>query len=106
MSESYMFIPDLSSQLTEIPPDSIISRTFYDDSQLKAILFGFAPGQELSEHTASKAAVLHFIEGEAHLKLGEDEFDVEAGAWTHMQPNLPHSILAKTQVVMLLMMLE
>jgi quercetin dioxygenase-like cupin family protein len=105
MDLEYTYIPNLSEQLPEIPPDSIISRTFYQDDQQKAILFGFAPGQELSEHTASKPAILHFLEGEARLTLGKDVFDIQAGTWVHMPPRLPHSVEAKTKLVMLLLML-
>ena len=102
----YFIFEELSAQLSEIPPDSILSRTFYADEQVKVILFGFAKGQELSEHTASKPALLHFLQGEAQLTLGKDRFAARAGMWVHMPPNLAHSILAKTPVVMLLYLLE
>ena len=105
MSGIYTYIENLSTQITDIPPDSIVSRTFYQDERQKAILFGFAPGQELSEHTAARPAILHFLEGDAHLTLGEDQYDVQTGAWVHMPANLPHSVEAKTKVVMLLMLL-
>jgi quercetin dioxygenase-like cupin family protein len=102
----YLHIPNLIAEIPEIPPDSIVSRTFFQDEHARIILFGFAAGQELSEHTASKPAILHFLQGEAQLRLGKDEFEAEAGTWAHMPPNLPHSILAKTPVVMLLTMFE
>lgn len=106
MSETYQFIPDLGTYIPEIPADSILSRTFYSDDQVKVILFGFAAGQELSEHTASKPAILHFLTGEAQLLLGKDEFQVTAGAWVHMPPQLSHSVYAKTPVTMLLYLIE
>jgi quercetin dioxygenase-like cupin family protein len=102
----YSFLDDLTDLVPDIPPDSIVSRTFYEDSQFKAILFGFAQGQELSEHTASKPAILHFLEGEARLTLGEDEMHVHQGAWVHMPANLSHSIYAETPLLMLLLLLE
>ena len=76
------------------------------DDQVKAILFGFAAGQELSEHTASQPAVLHFLQGEAELTLGDDEMEAQAGTWVHMPPNLAHSVVAKTPVVMLLLLMQ
>jgi quercetin dioxygenase-like cupin family protein len=102
----YYFLPNLENELTEIPADSILSRTFLANDQLKAILFAFSPGQELSEHTASVPAIVHILSGEARLTLGSDGFDVGAGAWAHMPARLPHSILAKTPVKMLLLMLK
>ena len=70
------------------------------------VLFGFAPGQSLSEHTASKPAILYFVEGEAALTLGDEEQTAGAGSFVHMAANLPHSVLAKTRVVMLLLLLK
>ncbi|HIC90113.1 MAG TPA: cupin domain-containing protein [Anaerolineae bacterium] len=84
----------------------MVSRTFYADDQVKAVLFGFAAGQELSEHTASQPAILYFVQGEAHLTLGDDSMEAKAGTWVHMPPQLPHSIVAKTPVVMLLLLIK
>ena len=106
MSLSYSFFADLASEIPDIPKDSIISRTFYSDDQLKAILFGFAPGQELSEHTASSPAILYFISGEVELTLGNDAKKAQPGTWVHMQANLPHSVKALTPTTMLLLMLH
>lgn len=106
MCFNYTLIPDLSVQFPKIPGDSIISRCIYRDDQLKTILFAFAAGQELSEHTAAQAATLHFIQGEADLTLGDEAVTVHSGAWVHMPPHLPHSLIAKTPVVMLLTMFK
>ena len=103
---SYHYIADLSEQVSDIPADSIISRTFYSDGQMKAILFGFAAGQELSEHTSAQTAILHFIQGEADLTLGSEKMAAQAGTWVHMPPQLPHSIVAKTPVLMVLLMIK
>jgi quercetin dioxygenase-like cupin family protein len=73
---------------------------------VKAVLFGFAPGQELSEHTAAAPAILHFVRGEARLTLGGDVTEARAGAWVHMPAQLPHSVFARTPVVMLLLLLK
>lgn len=105
MTVEEYFVSELSENSSEIPDDSILSRTFFDKDGYKAILFGFAPGQELSEHTASVPAVIHFLEGEAKLVLGDDEKKAKQGTWAYMPPNLHHSIKAETKVVMLLYML-
>jgi quercetin dioxygenase-like cupin family protein len=89
------------------PPDKgILSRTLYNDDRLKSVLFGFAQGEELSEHTASMPAVLHFIQGEARLTLGDDTLEAKPGTWAHMPAGLKHSIQARTPVVMLLLLLK
>jgi quercetin dioxygenase-like cupin family protein len=102
----YVLIQDLASETPNLPSDSILSRTFFEDAQMKAILFAFAPGQELSEHTASHPAILHFVSGEADLTLGGEAHMARPGTWAHMDANLPHSIKARTPVTMLLLLFK
>jgi quercetin dioxygenase-like cupin family protein len=102
----YSFFSDLTVEIPEIPPDSIVSRTIHTDESVKAVLFGFAAGQELSEHTASLPATLIFLRGEATVTLGDELHQAQAGTWLHMPPHLPHSIKAQTPVVMLLLLLR
>lgn len=102
MEKDFVYIKNLEELIDSFPPDSILSRTVFQDKSMKTILFGFQPGQELSEHTASVPAVIHFVEGEADLTLGDESTTAQAGTWVHLPPDLPHSILAKTKVLMLL----
>ena len=94
----------LRDVLTEIePPEKgMLSHTLFNDDNMKIILFGFAPGHELTAHTAPMPATLHFLQGEATVTLGTESHEVEAGALIHMQPQLTHGIVAKTPVTMLL----
>lgn len=102
---NYTHILDLA-QAAEPPADGILSRTLFQDEHVKAVVFGFGQGQELSEHTAAKPAMLFFVKGEASLGLGEDVQPAQAGTWVHMPANLKHSIRARTPVVMLLLLLK
>ena len=106
MDVDYAFFQNLAQEISELLTDSIISRTIYSDDQIKVVLFGFAQGQELSEHTASMPALLYFVSGEANLKLGEEQKTAQAGTWVHMQANLAHSVYANTQTIMLLILLR
>jgi quercetin dioxygenase-like cupin family protein len=106
MDTSYQYFNDLPNLLSEIPEDSIVSRSLHEDDRLKVVLFGFAPGQELSEHTASQPATLTFLQGEAKLTLGDESMDAQPGTWVYMPAHLPHSVLAETPVVMLLLLLR
>lgn len=101
----FKFTPDLIAEM-EIPEDGITSRTLYGDANTRAILFGFDAGQELTEHTASMPAILHIIQGEATLTFEKEVREAKPGAWAYMPANLPHSVVAKTPVVMLLTMLK
>jgi quercetin dioxygenase-like cupin family protein len=85
----------------ETPADGTLSRTLFQD-----VLFSFSAGQELSEHTASMPAIMHFLSGESDVTLGPERVTASAGTWIHMAAQLPHSIRTKTPVKMLQSLLK
>ena len=105
MTVPYTLIHDLTSEIVP-PPDGTLSRTLHHDERLKAVVFVFSAGQELSEHTSSTPAIMHFLSGEAEVGLGDDTVSAKDGTWIHMPAQLRHSIRAKTPVTMLLLMLK
>jgi quercetin dioxygenase-like cupin family protein len=105
MTVPYTLLADLVTQV-ETPADGTLSRTIYHDERLKVVLFGFSAGQELSEHTSSTPAIMHFLSGESEVTLGPDKVQANAGSWIHMPAQLPHRICTKTPAVMLLLLLK
>ena len=101
---AFTFFPNLNELIGEIDDDTIVSRTVYRDEQLRAILFGFAAQQELSEHTAARPAIIYFLKGRTEVTIGESTFEAEAGSWLHMPAHLPHSIVALEPAEMLLLL--
>ncbi len=101
----YTFIRHLPGEVT-IPDNGILSRTIYGDDRIKAVMFGFDTGQELSEHTAAMPAIIHVLEGEAEVLLGEERHVAGPGTWIHMAAGLRHAVQARTPVVMLLILLR
>lgn len=102
----YTIISNLSTTIENVLSDSIISRTVYKDEQFKAVMFGFAPGQSLSEHTAAQTAMLHFVEGEANVTVAEEALHAVPGTWIHLAPHVRHSVYARTAVKMLLLLIQ
>lgn len=105
MTANYTMLTELAQQV-ELPKDGTLSRTIYFDDGLKVVLFGFSTGQELSEHTASTPAIMHFLTGESEVTLGPDNMVATAGTWIHMPAQMMHSIRTKSPVVMLLTLLK
>lgn len=103
MTQPYLFLENLAEH-AELPLNGILSRTLHVDDKTKILHFCFAPGTELSAHTAPVPALLYFVRGEAELQLGEDRMDARAGSLAYMTPRLEHAIRARTEVVMLLVM--
>jgi quercetin dioxygenase-like cupin family protein len=79
----YTHFNDLAKEV-QSPEKGILSRTLYNDNRLKAVIFGFGQGEELSEHTASMPAILHFLQGDAKVTLGDDTLKAKPGTWVHM----------------------
>jgi len=105
MSDAYVYVRDLRQQ-AKVPENGILSQTLRNDDRAKVILFGFAPGQELSAHTAPFPATLTFLKGDALLKLGSEEQLAGEGTFVYMRLNLEHGIKAQSEVVMLLTMIK
>jgi quercetin dioxygenase-like cupin family protein len=78
MTTMYTHFGDLAKEV-QAPDKGILSRTLFNDDRLKVVLFGFAQGEELSKHTASMPALLHFLQGEAKLTLADDTVEAKPG---------------------------
>jgi quercetin dioxygenase-like cupin family protein len=95
MSDAVHFVPDLAAAAPHVPR-GIHSQTLFDGPDLRLVLFVFAPGEELSEHTAARPAVVHVLDGEGDAVVGGTAHDLSVGTWFRMPAGLPHSIRART----------
>jgi quercetin dioxygenase-like cupin family protein len=104
MNDEFSLLTALQEPL-EAPAESIVSRAVYTSDTVRIVLFAFAPGQELTEHTSTREALIHVLDGRAAITLGSETVDAGAGALIRMAPKLPHSVHAHTPLRMLLYML-
>jgi quercetin dioxygenase-like cupin family protein len=88
-----------------VPERGILSQTISDRDDVRVVLFSFAPGEELSEHTAARPAIIEIVSGDAHLVVAGEPFPGRPGTWVRMAPGTPHSIHATTPLVLLLTLL-
>jgi quercetin dioxygenase-like cupin family protein len=104
MSTELRFFADL---LAESPPPArgILSQTLYDGDDVRLVLFGFAPGEELSEHTAARPAIVHVLAGEGEAVVADERRAIGPGTWFHMPARMAHSIRADTPLAMALYLL-
>ena len=90
----------------ETPADGIVSRAIYSDDDVRVVRFSFAPGQQLSDHTAPWPVTLDVVDGEATITLADATVEARAGTWIHLPASMPHSVVAKTPLVLLLHLLK
>jgi quercetin dioxygenase-like cupin family protein len=105
MDTAYTYLNDLITELA-IPKDGILSRILLKNSQVNVTLFGFDAGQDLSEHTAASPAIIQILQGEAGLTIAGEERAGGPGTWIYLPARTPHSLVARTPVIMLLILLK
>ena len=87
---------------TRFAPNGIVSRTLMRTANSRVVLFGFAEGQELTEHTSTQCALIQVLSGECEFSLAGKPQTMKTGDLLYMPPNLPHAVRATTQFSMLL----
>lgn len=88
-----------------IPARGILSQTVSNEAGVELVLFAFAAGEQLSEHTSARPAIIHILAGEADLTVGDAAYHAAPGMWARMPSNTKHSLLARTPLVMALYLL-
>lgn len=87
---------------TQFAPNGIVSRTLLRTPTARVVLFGFAAGQELSEHTSTSHALIQVLSGECDFQLAGKPNLLKAGDLLYMPPDMPHAVRATQQFSMLL----
>jgi quercetin dioxygenase-like cupin family protein len=105
LTAAHHITADLLAEI-QVPEKGILSHTLFNDDSVKLILFGFAPGQELTAHTAPMPATIQILQGQAEITLGEEKVDVATGCLIHMQPQLVHGVVAKSPLLLLLTLVK
>lgn len=91
---------------TRFAPNGIVSRTVLRTDNGRMVLFGFAAGQELTEHTTTQEALVQILSGECEFTLAGKPHTLKAGDLLFMPRNLPHAVKAISQFAMLLTLIK
>ncbi len=87
---------------TQFSDNGIVSRTILSAGRTRVVLFGFAAGQELTEHASPARALVQMLSGRAEWSLAGEKRTLGAGELLHMPPGLPHAVRAIEPFSMLL----
>jgi len=90
------------AQETQFAPNGIVSRTLLKTAAGRVVLFGFAQGQELTEHTSTQHALVQVLSGACEFSLYGKTHGLKAGDLLYMPPGAPHAVKATEQFSMLL----
>ena len=87
---------------TEFSDRGIVSRGVLSSPGLRVTLFGFAAGQELTEHASPMRAMIQILSGSSEWVVAGEPRTVEAGGLLHLPPGTPHAVRAVEPFSMLL----
>ena len=87
---------------TKYAANGIVSRTLLRTADTRTVLFGFAEGQELTEHTSTHHALIQILSGECEFSIAGDPQNLKTGNFLYLPPGMPHAVKATTQFSMLL----
>jgi quercetin dioxygenase-like cupin family protein len=104
MTTPYTFIVDLATE-APIPARGILSQTLSNEGDIEFLLFAFAAGEQLSEHTSARPTIIHILAGEGELSVAGDSYPARPGTWLRMAPEVKHSLVARTPMQMALYLL-
>ncbi len=98
-------IQDIAAEV-EIQSGAVVSKVIHRDDQLNVTAFGFDAGEELTEHSAARAAVVQVVSGRLRFTVDGDDLDAGPGFWLHMAADTPHSLVAVEPTIMVLTLLR
>ena len=77
--------PDLLAE-TAAPSRGILSQTLSNADGVELVLFAFAAGEALAEHTSSRPAIIHVLAGEGDLTVGDEAHAARPGPGSACRP--------------------
>ncbi len=98
---SHTTIPE-SAEVVTIQPGAVVSKVIHRDEDLDVTVFGFDAGEGLTEHTASRSAIVEVLRGRLRFSADGEELDAGPGFWLHMTAGTPHALEAVEPTLMLL----
>ena len=112
MSESVLIkniefsLPQKLEDLVDYESGRVVSRTFAQNDRVSLTLFAFDKEEEISMHTTSGDAMVHVLDGEGLITIGDDQSVVKAGEVIVMPADIPHALFAEKQFKMLLIVVK
>ena len=82
-------------QATEIPSDGTLSRVVVNEGPIRAVVFAFDRGQELTEHTASVPVIVQVLTGSLTVTADGESHRMTPSSWLYLAAGEPHSVWAE-----------
>lgn len=83
----------------------IASRPLFQAPGVRVVWMGLDAGQELTEHTTPKRALVEILEGVCDFQLADEWQRLGAGDLVHLTPGAVHALKAVTRTAILLILI-
>ncbi len=97
-------IADLVKTVT-VQQGAVVSKVVHRSDAFDVTVFAFDAGEGLTEHRASRPAVVQVLSGRLQFTVDGEDLDAGPGFWLHMTAGSPHALVASEPTVMLLQLL-
>jgi len=94
------------ADLVDYEEGRVVSRTLAQQPTANVTLFSFSPGEGISTHSSPGDALVHVLDGEAQVTIGDTTQTVVAGQVIVMPANTPHGLEAEKPFKMLLVVVK
>lgn len=88
--------------LVDYETGRVVSRTLAQKPTVNITLFAFDKGEGISAHSAPGDAMVQILDGEALVRIGENEVSAKKGHVIVMPADVPHALHAVTPFKMIL----
>jgi quercetin dioxygenase-like cupin family protein len=102
---THSVIPDAGAAVS-VQEGSVVSKVIHRDRELDVTVFAFAAGEGLTQHRASRPAIVQVLSGRLRFTADDEELDAGPGFWLHMAAGTPHALVAEEPTLMLLTLLR
>jgi nitric oxide dioxygenase len=90
----------------DYPKQGILSQVLFKDKNCQHSLFYLAKNTEIEEHTSSRNAILHVIDGRGTLILEGQEIELKRGVFILMPAHALHALSASENLAFVLVLSE
>ncbi|MBD2342950.1 cupin domain-containing protein [Anabaena subtropica] len=90
----------------EYPRAGVKSQVIFQDKVCQYTLFCLAATTEISEHTSTRNATIHVLEGKGILNLSGQDITLVPGVFILISANAPHALKAEENLTFLLTLSE
>jgi quercetin dioxygenase-like cupin family protein len=90
--------------LTHFQDERPYVQVISESSAARVLLFAFQAGQQLKEHRTTSQILVQALRGRITFTSEGSSVDLHAGMLLQLEANIPHSVVARTNAVMLLTM--